>query len=87
MLGRVMGKVHRSKLREAEKHILEGIEILDRLKEKPFYSVGHLYLGELYSDAGQKEKALENINKAESMFQEMGMDYWLGKTQEVLARL
>jgi hypothetical protein len=33
------------------------------------------------------EKALENLKKAEGMYQEMGLDYWLGKTQEVLGRL
>jgi len=27
------------------------------------------------------------LRKAESMFQQMGMDYWLGKAQEALARL
>jgi hypothetical protein len=44
-------------------------------------------LGELYADTGQKEKALEHLKKAEERFQEMGMDYWLAKTQEVLERL
>jgi len=44
-------------------------------------------LGELYEGTGQNEKALENLKKAEGMFQEMGMDYWLGKTHEVLGRL
>jgi len=37
---------------------------------------GYLFLGELYADRGQGEKA-----------QEMGMDYWLARTQEVLGRL
>jgi hypothetical protein len=31
--------------------------------------------------------SLENLKRAEGMFQEMGMDYWLAKTQEVLGRL
>jgi hypothetical protein len=44
-------------------------------------------LGELYADTGQKEKALEHLKKAEERFQEMGMRYWLAKTQEVLAGL
>ena len=35
---------------------------------------------------GQREKALENLKKAKGMFQEMGMDYWLRRTQEVLER-
>ncbi len=44
-------------------------------------------MGELYADRGQRENALENLKKAEGMFQEMGMDYWLAQTQEVLGRL
>ncbi len=49
--------------------------------------MGYLFLGELYLDTGQKEKALENLKKAGGMFKEMGMDYWLAKTDEVLKRL
>lgn len=37
--------------------------------------------------AGQKEKALETLKTAEAAFQEMGMDYWLRRTQEVLEKL
>jgi class 3 adenylate cyclase len=29
----------------------------------------------------------QNLKKAEGMFRYMGMDYWLGKAQETLARL
>ncbi len=46
-----------------------------------------LFLGELYAHGGQKEKALENLKKAETMFLEMGMDYWLDETREVSAGL
>ena len=51
------------------------------------HSLGYLYLGELYLNGGKKEKAMDNLKKAESMFREMGMDYWLGKAQEVLGKL
>ncbi len=44
-------------------------------------------MGVLYADIGQKDKALENLKKADGMFRGMGMDYYLAKTQEVLARL
>jgi hypothetical protein len=37
--------------------------------------------------SGQKDKALENLKKAEGMFREMGMDYWLAKTHKALERL
>ena len=49
--------------------------------------LGYLWLGEVYAESGRREEALENLKKAEGMFQEMGMDYWLGKAQEALARL
>ena len=60
---------------------------LDELKLRPFAWQDHLYLGELYADNGQKDKALETLKKAEDEFKDMGMDYWLRKTQEVLARV
>jgi len=40
--------------------------------------------GQLYLNAGKKEKAIHNLKKAERMFREMGMDYWLVKTKEIL---
>ena len=85
--GRILWKDEASRAEEAEKYILQGIKTLKELKLKPFSAQGYLFLGELHADSGREEKALENLKKAEGMFQEMGMDYWLTKTQEVLARL
>ena len=82
-----MGKAEPPQIDKAREHIFNGIKILENLKLKPFYSQGYLFWGELYADAGQRENAFENLKKAEEMFQEMGMDYWLSKTQEVLGRL
>jgi tetratricopeptide (TPR) repeat protein len=60
------------------------MKILDELETKPLYAQGYLFLGDLYADAGQKEKAIENLRKAEAMFQKMGMDYWLARTKRLL---
>jgi tetratricopeptide (TPR) repeat protein len=87
LLGMILSKTDSSKRDEAKESIFKGIEILETRKLRPMYSVGYLYLGEFYADTGQKEKAQENLKKAERMYQEMGMDYWLAKTQEVLNRL
>ncbi|MBW1812886.1 MAG: hypothetical protein JRJ39_04190 [Deltaproteobacteria bacterium] len=46
-----------------------------------------VYDRELYADTGRKEKALKNLKKAETMYKAMERDYWLKRTQEVLARL
>jgi tetratricopeptide (TPR) repeat protein len=86
-LGRISGKAVSLKKDGAEEYILKGIKILDKLKLKALYSQGYLFLGELYVNSGQREKALENLEKVEEMFQEMGMDYWLARTQEVLKAL
>ena len=83
-LGRIIGKKDTSKGDVAEEHILQGIKIFDELKMKPCSAEGHFFLGELYRDTDQKEKSVINLKKAAETFQEMGMDYWLAKTQEVL---
>ena len=87
VLGTISGKTEPLEINKAEGCILKGIEICKELRIKANYSLGHLYLGELYLNAGKKEKAIDNLKKAEEMFREMGMDYWLGKAQEVLAAL
>jgi hypothetical protein len=53
----------------------------------PATSEGYFCLGKVYAEPGRKEEALENLKKAESMYREMSMDYWMGKTQEALKSL
>jgi class 3 adenylate cyclase/tetratricopeptide (TPR) repeat protein len=85
LLGRILGRVDISKYREAEANILQGIGELETLKAKPKCAQGYLFLGEFYSNKGHREKALECLRRAQTMFQDMGMEYWLCKTQKVLS--
>ena len=87
LLGNILGKAEPLRIHKAEGCFLKGIEISRELRVRAIYSWGYLYLGELYLNAGEKEKAMENLRKAEGMFREMGMDYWLGKAQELLTAL
>ena len=87
ILGRLLGRKEATYPGKAEEHILKGIKILDDLKLKPHVAGGYLYLGELYADRGQREKALEHLKKAEEMFHEMGMGFWLAKTKNVLEKV
>lgn len=82
-----MGKINDLKKEDAEESILKGIRILDELRLKPHLLTGYFVLGELYANAGRREEARENLNKALSMCQEMGIEYWPDKIQEVLDRL
>jgi class 3 adenylate cyclase/tetratricopeptide (TPR) repeat protein len=86
-LGRVLGKKEPQQTEKAKEYFHEGLVILREHEMKPSYSQGLMFLGEFYLDGGNKEKALENLKEAESLFQEMGMDYWLGRTQKILGKL
>ena len=86
-MGRIVGRSDPSRKDKAEQYILRGINILEKLKLKPFYTLGRFFLGEFYLDAGQREKAAKSLKKADGMFQEMGMDYWLARTKEAMERL
>jgi tetratricopeptide (TPR) repeat protein len=85
LLGRVLARTDKSRYNEAEESIHKGMQLLEEVKSRPLHSRGYLYLGEIFADVGQNEKALENLRKAEAEFREMGMPYWLRRTQEVLA--
>jgi tetratricopeptide (TPR) repeat protein len=86
-LGRVLAKSEATQIKTAEQYILQGITLLEELGIPAFYAWGYLWLGEVYFESDRREEALANLKKAEGMFREMGMDYWLAKTQDVLARL
>jgi class 3 adenylate cyclase/tetratricopeptide (TPR) repeat protein len=83
-LGKVLGKKEPRQKEKAEECFLAGLAIFHDLQMKPSYAQGLMFLGEFYLDRGNKEKALENLNEAEALFQEMGMDYWLDKTRTLL---
>jgi hypothetical protein len=76
-----------SQLQKAEECIFTGMKILEALKIKPNIAVGLLFLGELYANAGQKEKSLKNLMQAEGLFQEMEINYLLGRTKKALEAL
>jgi tetratricopeptide (TPR) repeat protein len=87
LLGMTLQKTDVSRKDQAEEYVLRGIGILEKWGLRPFASQGYHRLGELYADTGQKEKAVKALTKAEAEFKDMGMDYWLRKTQEALARV
>jgi hypothetical protein len=66
---------------------VKGLNFFEELRLKCFYPLGYWFLGEVYADAGQKDKTLEALKKAENMSEEMGIDYILVKTKEVTERL
>jgi hypothetical protein len=61
------------------------MDIYQELKTKPYYSVGRLFLGELYLSAGEREKAVKNLKEVEESFQKMGMAYWVKRARRSMA--
>jgi class 3 adenylate cyclase len=84
LLGRIFGKLDQPQFEKAEECILQGIKILAELKLKTLYDQGYHYLGEVYAESNQQDKALETLKTAIGRFREMGMDYWLTKTYDML---
>jgi tetratricopeptide (TPR) repeat protein len=87
ILGALLFKTSPNQMEAAEQRMLEGISLADQLRLRPFSAQGYLKLGEVYAESDRKQEALENLKKAESMFQGMGMDYWLSRAQEALKKL
>ena len=87
ILGKIYAKTDSSQIEKAEGCIRQGITLLEKMNIRPHYATGYFDLGCLYTDIGQKYKASKTLKKAEKHFQEMKMDYWLTKTQEVIGRL
>ncbi len=75
------------KIHEAVDQIQEGIRILKELQMRPFEAMSYLFLGELFADGDETEKAQANLNRAEKMLREMGMNYSLGKAKKLLAKI
>ncbi|MDA8136924.1 MAG: AAA family ATPase [Desulfobacteraceae bacterium] len=86
-LGRVMAKTDPTHIDAAVQQVIQGISVLNELGIILFCGWGYFWLGEIYAEAGRKEAALINLKKAETLFREMGMDYWLSKAQRLLDRL
>lgn len=86
LLGRVLGRKKPHRMDRAEENILKGMQILQGLKIKAYYSQGYFFLGELYLNAGKLEMARNNLKQAEGMFKEMGMGYWSARTNELMAK-
>jgi tetratricopeptide (TPR) repeat protein len=87
LMARILVKLDRSNMDEAEEYILNAIRVFNERKVKAYVCEGYYFLGELFAEIDKKEKASKYLNKAKEMFNEMDMPYWLNKTKKVLLNL
>ena len=90
LLGCMVEEMTPAIIEEAHNQIRYGITILEELKLKAWSAVGYIHLGEFLANLGRKEEALENLKKAETLYQEMEItseSYWLTRTKDSMERL
>ncbi|PKN37434.1 MAG: hypothetical protein CVU62_10625 [Deltaproteobacteria bacterium HGW-Deltaproteobacteria-2] len=90
LLGCMVGEKAPTIIEEAQRQIRYGISILEDCKIKGWSAVGYLHLGEFLAKADRKEEALENLRKAETLYQEMEVcpqSHWLTRTKDAIVRL
>ena len=66
---------------EAEVFIGEALSLASELAMRPLVAHCHLGLGNLYRRTGTREQATEHLTTATTMYCEMGMTYWLARTE------
>src|SRR5262249_1733654 len=66
---------------DAEGHYRGALALAGELGMRPLVAHCHLGLGKLYRRTGEGEQAQEHLTTATTMFREMGMTYWLERTE------
>jgi tetratricopeptide (TPR) repeat protein len=87
LFGAILGMSDASQYDAARQHISQGMAILDELKARPSHTMGYFYLGMLCVVNGRTDEAVTHLQKARDEYRDMGMDYWLRRTQEVLENI
>ena len=83
-LGRLTGLEDSPNINKAIDHIQRGLKILNDLETSPDVAISHLFLGELYWNLSNTDKASSHLKTASEMFEEMGMNNWLDKARAIL---
>jgi predicted protein tyrosine phosphatase len=66
----------------AEAHYRQALAFATELGMRPLAAHCHLGLGTLYRRIGKREPAQEHLSTAATMHREMGMRFWLAKSEQ-----
>jgi hypothetical protein len=75
--------------REAERIISQATRMLAKQGVQPQVAVCHLGLAEISFHIGDHRKTISSLRRARTMFNQMGMTYWMEKADKLatVARL
>ena len=87
MLGEVSAYSAHLNTEMSEMRYHESIRLATELGMRPLIAHCHLGLGKLSRRTGKREQAQEHLTTATTMYREMGMQFWLEKTEKELGEL
>jgi class 3 adenylate cyclase/tetratricopeptide (TPR) repeat protein len=87
LLGDVAAHPDRFDAERADAHYRQALALAVPRGMRPLVAHCHLGLGKLYRRTGQREQAQEHLTTATTMYREMGMQFWLEKTEKELGEL
>jgi tetratricopeptide (TPR) repeat protein len=85
-LGEVASHRQPSDLATASGHYRTAMALAEGLEMRPLVAHCHLGLGKLYLRTGKREQAQKHLATATTMYREMGMTYWLEKTEAEMTK-
>jgi uncharacterized protein HemY len=85
VLGEAAVRRDPSDLAEAKRRFEEARALADQLEMRPLVAHCHLALGDLCRRTGDLAKAKEHLTTAMAMYREMGMQFWLAKSEQEVA--
>jgi len=87
LIAEIASRPERHDIETAESHYHRARAVADELGMRPLVAHCHLGLGKLSRRLGKREQAQEHLTTATTMYREMGMQFWLEKTEKELGEL
>jgi tetratricopeptide (TPR) repeat protein len=87
LLGDIATHPDRFDAARGEAHYRQALALAEPRGMRPLLAHCHLGLGKLYGRTGKHEQATEHLTSATTMYGEMGMTYWLEKTETAMSEL
>ena len=81
LLGDIAARGGPPGVEEAGAHFRQALTLAGSLGMRPLVAHCHLGLSRLYRRMGKRQKALEHLTTATTMYREMGMTFWLAEAE------
>jgi tetratricopeptide (TPR) repeat protein len=87
LLGDIAAQREPPQVEAAEAHYRQALALAEELGMRPLQAHGHLGLGTLYAQIGQRQQARIALTAAISLYRAMDMTFWLPQAETALERV